>query len=279
MILFSFSFAENIYDFIIVGSGSAGCVLANRLTENPKWSVLLLETGKGENLLSRIPLFAPALQLTHYDWQYLMEYQPGFAMGMERNLLAWPRGRALGGSTVINYMIYTRGNPRDFDRWPPGWSYEEVLPYFLKSENSSLKNANYRYHNRGGYLSVEDSYQSPLVYAFVQGGQEMGYRRVDYTSPDQFGFSTVQANIRNGRRHSAAGAFLYPIRKRKNLHILTSAHVTKVLIDPHTKEALGVEYVRNGVKFRAYVKREVILSAGMLKMRLIRFSSTKEHFT
>lgn len=250
----------------MVGSGSAGCVIANRLSENPKWSVLLLETGKGENLISRVPLLAPALQLTHYDWQYLMEYQPGFAMGMERNLLAWPRGRALGGSTVINYMIYTRGNPRDFDRWAAagntGWSYQEVLPYFLKSENSSLRAADYRYHRQDGYLSVEDSYQSPLVQAFVHGGQELGYKRVDYTSPNQFGFSTVQANIRNGRRHSAAGAFLSPVRRRKNLHILTSAHVTQVLIDSQTREASGVEYVRNGRNFRAYVKREVILSAG-----------------
>lgn len=101
----------------MVGSGSAGCVIANRLSEVPHWNVLLLETGKGENLISRIPIIAPIFQLTHYDWQYLMEYQSGFAMGMDRQRLAWPRGRALGGSTVINYMIYTRGNPLDFDRF------------------------------------------------------------------------------------------------------------------------------------------------------------------
>lgn len=174
------------YDFIVVGSGSAGCVIANRLSEVLHWKVLLLETGKGENLLSRIPIIAPSFQLTPYDWQYLMEYQPGFAMGMENRRLAWPRGRALGGSTVINYMIYTRGNPQDFDRWAaqgnPGWSYREVLPYFVKSENSSLRRADYRYHQQGGYWSVEDIYQSPLVRAFVEGGRELGHRYVVCTT-------------------------------------------------------------------------------------------------
>lgn len=108
---------------------------------------------------------------------------------------------------------------------------------------------------------MEDVYQSPLVDAFVKGGRELGHRYVDYTSPDQFGFSTVQANTLLGRRHSAARAFLQPIRHRKNLHVLTSAHVTQVLID-HNRRAYGVKYVRNGVKHTAYVKKEVVLSAG-----------------
>lgn len=256
------------YDFIIIGAGSAGCVLANRLSEIKNWKILLLEAGKVENDLSILPVAAPGLQLTHYDWQYTMEFDPGFAGGMINNILAYPRGKGLGGTSIINYMIYTRGNPVDYDRWAalgnPGWSYQEVLPYFLKSENASLKFSDPKYHNTNGYLSVQDTYQSELVYAFIEAGEELGYKRVDYAGPAQIGFNTVLGTVKKGRRHSVAKAFLKPIiGRRKNLHIITSAFVTKVLIDPRSYSVYGVEFTaRNGEKKTALASKEVVLSAG-----------------
>ncbi|KAF5272048.1 hypothetical protein FQR65_LT05029 [Abscondita terminalis] len=258
---------ESSYDFIIVGSGSAGAVIANRLSEVPEWKVLLLEAGIGAGITADYPpLIAPILQRTQYDWNYVMEYDPGFARGMNENRLFWPRGKGLGGSTLINYMIYTRGNPLDFDRWAaqgnPGWSYKDVLPYFMKSERTRLRRANPKFHNWNGYWSTEDIYQSPLVEAFVKGGKELGYENVDYTSAYQFGFSTVQANTIRGRRHSVAKAFLEPFRNRTNLIIITSAHVTRVLINPTTKQAYGVEFVRQNQSYQALASKEVVLSAG-----------------
>ncbi|KAF5286192.1 hypothetical protein FQA39_LY16362 [Lamprigera yunnana] len=255
------------YDFIVVGSGSAGCVIANRLSEVPEWNVLLVEAGVAAGMTAEYPpILAPILQRTQYDWNYVMEYDRGFARGMNGKRLFWPRGKGLGGSTLINYMIYTRGNPLDFDRWAaqgnPGWSFKDVLPYFMKSEKTRLRHANPKYHNTNGYLSTEDIFQSQLVDAFVKGGEELGYKNVDYTSPDQFGFSTVQANTIHGRRHSAAKAFLEPFRYRTNLQILTSAHVTQILINETTKEAYGIEFVKTKSKYRAFASKEVIISAG-----------------
>lgn len=144
----------------------------------------------------------------------------------------------------------------------PGWSYEEVLPYFLKSENATLEDANYEYHNTTGPLSIEDGYRSPFVYAYLKAAQELGHRWVDYNSKDQFGFSPIQATMRNGQRHTAARAFLQPVKDRPNLTILPLAYVTKVIIDAKTKTAQGVQYVRLGIPYTAYATKEVILSAG-----------------
>ncbi|KAJ8958511.1 hypothetical protein NQ318_002305 [Aromia moschata] len=148
-------------------------------------------------------------------------------------------------------------------RFVSGWSYEEVLPYYLKSEGSRIRNADYRYHNTDGYLGVDDVYQSPLVEAFIRAGEELGLPHIDYNSPvNSFGVSTVQATVRGGKRSSAARAFLWPIRDRPNLDILTSAFVTKILIDQDTREAYGVKFKRLGKLYKALAKREVILSAG-----------------
>ncbi|CAH0546469.1 unnamed protein product [Brassicogethes aeneus] len=254
------------YDFIIVGSGSAGAVLANRLSEVNNWNILLLEAGQPGNIITAIPLMAPIFQVTPYNWNYTMEKQDGICLGMEDNTCAWPRGRALGGSTVINYVIYTRGNPIDYKRWSdegnPGWSYEEVLPYFLKSENCDIGSlCDSKYHNRGGYLNVEYPYASILSKQFYKAGLEMGSKYVDYNTEDYLGYSRIQANLRRGRRDSVATAFLYPILQRPNLRILTSARVTKVLIN-EDKLAYGVEFYRRGKKYTVTAKKEVILSAG-----------------
>ncbi|KAJ8985225.1 hypothetical protein NQ317_018254, partial [Molorchus minor] len=261
------AFSGSVYDFIIVGSGSAGSVLANRLSENPKWKILLLEAGSRPNLFTDVPFAAPVFQLTPYNWGYTMEKQQGFCNAMEEGLCAWPRGRALGGSTVINYVIYTRGNPTDFDRWAargnPGWSYGDVLPYYLKSENCNLgKECNSRYHQSGGWLSNEYPYATKLTDIFLRAGEELGEKIVDYNTPNFMGFSKIQANLKRGKRHSASAAFLDPISKRPNLDIVTSAKVTKILINPRNRQVYGVEFHRRGRTHRVKSKKEVVLSAG-----------------
>ncbi|XP_049879221.1 glucose dehydrogenase [FAD, quinone]-like [Pectinophora gossypiella] len=259
------------YDFIIVGAGSAGSVLASRLSEGKQASVLLLEAGKPESLFTNVPVLAPFFQQTEYVWQYLMEPQDGVCIGMEGGRCFWPRGKAVGGSSVINYMIYTRGLPADWDGIAAngnyGWSYQEVLPYYMKSERAYLKGLkDSPWHGRDGELAVEDiPFRSKLSKAFLDAGKLLGHRRVDYNSPDYFGFSYIQATMARGRRCSTANAFLHPHKKRKNLHILHSTRATKVLIDPVTKRAYGVEFHRNGQVYQVGAKKEVLLSAGPIE--------------
>lgn len=187
--------------------------------------------------------------------------------GFENHRMKWPRGRALGGSTVINFMIYTRGNRHDYNKWAnqgnPGWSYADVLPYFIKSEKSTLQNPHPGLHGRSGYVGVSDIYQSNLLEAFLKGGDELGLPTFDYNANERsFGVSPIQATVSHGRRHSTARAYLHPIRHRENLHMLTSAYVTKILIEPTTRQTYGVEFTRFGKKYRITASKEVILSAG-----------------
>lgn len=186
---------------------------------------------------------------------------------MEDQRCNWPRGKAVGGTSVINYMIYTRGNRVDYDRWAaagnPGWFYDEVLPYFKKSERVNIVNHEPYYHGHDGYLSVEDvSHRSRVLEPFLKGAQEIGHQFLDYNGKNQFGFGYVQATTQRGRRHSVAKAFLRPVKQRPNLHILTDARATKLLIDPGNKRAFGVEYYKNGRKRIVRARKEVVLSAG-----------------
>lgn len=188
--------------------------------------------------------------------------------GREGKKCAIPRGKALGGSSVIYFLMHMRGNPRDFDRWSEagnyGWSYNEVLPYFMKSERANIgKYTDSPFHNRNGLWGVSyNSLRTPLVKAFVRANNIMGLPEIDYNSDHQMGVSYVQANTLNGRRHSAYKAFLEPILHRPNLHIMVNTRVTKILIDPETRTAYGVEFRRHHKNYRITAKREVILSAG-----------------
>lgn len=258
------------FDFIIVGAGTAGCVLANRLTENPDWKVLLIEAGQSENLLMDIPLVVQYLQANRdVNWGYRPQSSNVSCLAMVDNRCLWPRGKVMGGSSVLNYMIYTRGNRKDYDNWEamgnPGWGYDDVLPYFKKLENSRIKNASPDYAGKGGPLTVSEvDWKSDVAKAFVAAGLEMGWPYVDYNGPSQIGVSYLQTSTKDGRRDSSNVAYLYPIQRRKNLFIRKLSQVTKILIDPKTKTATGVQYMCNG-KFRTVLaRREVIVSAGAI---------------
>ncbi|KAL1453730.1 hypothetical protein WDU94_010046, partial [Cyamophila willieti] len=257
------------YDFIVVGAGPAGCVVTNRLTENLDWKVLLLEAGDEEIVLTDIPETAHYLQFTNYNWNFTTEFQPGACRGLINERCPWPSGRAVGGGSIINNNIYTRGNPNDFDRWleagNEGWGYADLLPYFKKSEDidiPELKRS--EFHGVGGPLNIDyPPFTSKLVEAFLESAQEVGLNLTDYNHPDRnLGFSRIQATIQFGRRHSASQAFLVPIAERVNFHIMKKAHVTKILIEPKTKRAFGVEFMKDNKKRVVYAKKEVILSSG-----------------
>ncbi|KAL7742752.1 hypothetical protein ACLKA6_003319 [Drosophila palustris] len=257
------------YDFIVVGAGAAGCTLAARLSENPNWSVYLIEAGGVENLMHLMPLMAPSLQLTASNWNYKSVPQRFACRGMYNKECALPRGKVLGGTSSMNFMIYNRGNRRDFDAWAErgnhGWSYAEVLPYFLRSESAQLQGLEQSpYHNHSGPLSVEDvRFRTSMSHAYLRAAQEAGHPRTDYNGESQLGVSYVQATTLKGRRHSAFRAYIEPVRaRRKNLHILTLARVTRVLIDEATKTAYGVELRHAGIQYQVRARREVILSAG-----------------
>ncbi|XP_015180329.1 PREDICTED: glucose dehydrogenase [FAD, quinone]-like isoform X2 [Polistes dominula] len=181
----------------------------------------------------------------------------------------WPRGRVLGGSSVLNVMAYVRGNRLDYDNWARmgniGWSYEEVLPYFLKSEdNRNPYLAKSPYHNTSGYLTVQEApWTSPLAIAFLQAGQELGYEIRDINGESQTGFMIPQATIRRGSRCSSAKAFLRPVKNRPNLHVALNTQVLKVLFNDE-KRATGIEFLRYGLKQTVKVRREIILSAGAI---------------
>ncbi|XP_043491508.1 glucose dehydrogenase [FAD, quinone]-like [Polistes fuscatus] len=262
---------NRMYDFIIVGGGSAGAVVASRLSEVSNWSVLLIEAGDNENEISEVPIFAGYSQLTELDWKYRTtpSTTSAYCLAMVEDRCNWPRGKVLGGSSVLNAMVYVRGNRLDYDNWArmgnTGWSYEEVLPYFLKSEdnrNPYLEKS--PYHRTGGYLTVQEPpWRSPLAIAFLQAGQELGYENRDINGESQTGFMIVQATIRRGSRCSSAKAFLRPVKNRPNLHVALNAQVLKVLFNAE-KRATGIEFLRYGLKQTVKVRREIILSTGAI---------------
>lgn len=174
----------------------------------------------------------------------------------------------MGGSSVLNYMVYTRGNRRDYDNWAaqgnPGWDFKNVSQYFRKMENNIADNITPNFHGKGGPLTVSNTkFKSTTARAFVEAGIEQGMPDIDYNGPSQIGFSYLQATVKNGTRHSTNVAYLHPIHDRKNLHVKKFSHVTKLLIDEN-KNVYGVEFFSHGQKFRVNATREVVLSAGAI---------------
>uniref|UniRef100_A0A1B6LGQ0 Glucose-methanol-choline oxidoreductase N-terminal domain-containing protein n=1 Tax=Graphocephala atropunctata TaxID=36148 RepID=A0A1B6LGQ0_9HEMI len=266
------------FDFIIVGAGSAGCVIANRLTESGKWNVLLIEAGGDPSKTTEVPALFGALQETDEDWKYQTDPEEDNCLGMIDDNCNWPRGKVLGGSSAINALLYVRGNDRDYNNWAAagnnGWSYEEVLPYFKKSEDlhaqEVLKTKDWKkYHSVGGNLGVgswNNSELDPVKKAFRAGMAELGYGyNPDPSGKTQMGYALLQGSLtRDGKRSTTAKAFLSPIRHRANLKVAKHALATKVLINAETKTAYGITLKKNGTLINVLSSKEVILSAGSL---------------
>jgi len=252
------------YDFIIIGAGSAGCVLANRLSADPTNRVLLLEAGgRDRNPLFRLPMLMGKLFHSGiYNWHYHTEPEPY----LNGRSLYWPRGKVLGGTSTINGMIYVRGNRHDYDRWSqlglPGWSYDEVLPAFRRSEAHIQRNG--EFHNSDGELTVcRARGHNPLMDVFCEAGVQAGYPlNDDFNGASQEGFGRYDFTIRNGKRWSASWAFLRSVLGRKNLTVITGAETTRVIIEDG--RATGVEYLKDGNLAKARASREIVLSAGVV---------------
>jgi choline dehydrogenase len=247
-----------MFDYVIVGAGSAGCVLANRLTEDPDVSVLLLEAGPpdvSDNI--HVPLGYLKLARTEVDWDYDSAPEP-FCDGRRIPL---PRGRTLGGSSSLNAMVYIRGNRADYDGWGvPGWSYDDLLPYFKRAEDNE-RGAD-EFHGVGGPLPVSESRSNnPMVAAFVEAGVEAGLpRNADFNGATQDGMGVYQLTQRGGMRASTAVAYLHPVEERENLTVMPYMLVHRILFDG--TRAVGVEAAQLGQLQEFRAEREVILCGG-----------------
>jgi choline dehydrogenase len=254
--------ATETFDFIIVGAGSAGCVLANRLTASGRHRVLLLEVGPpARHPWLHIPLgFGKLFTDRRYNWCYATEPQPECH---GRQVIA-PRGKVLGGSSAINGLIYIRGQPEDYDLWRQlgnvGWSFEDVLPYFRKAEDNE-RGAD-QFHGSGGPLAVSNARdQHPIALAYIEAAQQCGYpRNDDFNGAVQEGAGLYQTTSRGGVRCSAATGYLKPARRRGNLRIVSRALATRIVFDG--RRATGVEYLVDGEKRTAGASAEVIVSSG-----------------
>ncbi|XP_055678439.1 glucose dehydrogenase [FAD, quinone]-like [Lutzomyia longipalpis] len=259
------------YDFIVVGAGSAGSVVAGRLSENPQWKILLLEAGGDPPMESEIPGLAFGVLQDEYNWQYYAEKSDSVGLAYPKGIY-WPRGKLLGGCSSINMMVYVRGNRHDYDEWEKmgntGWKYKDVLRYFKRSQDNRHRDlfemSGSDFHALGGPLKTETFYSASdtMRNVIMNGAQEIGYKKnEDINGADQMGWGATTGTIEKGQRCSTARAFLKPAENRTNLHVIRNAQVTKVLLSDQG-EAEGVEFLYKNKTFQSKSSREIILSAG-----------------
>lgn len=252
------------FDYVIVGAGSAGCVLANRLSADPGCRVLLLEAGPRDwNPFIHMPAgLAQLIKFKSLNWSYQTEPEPN----LNNRRLYWPRGKVLGGSSSINAMCYIRGHASDYDDWRdlgnPGWGFEDVLPYFRRAEDQGRGES--EMHGADGPLGVSDlQHVNELSRVFIQAAEQAEYfRNIDFNGPVQRGFGLYQVTQRNGRRCSTARGYLHPVRKRPNLTVRTGALSSRIMFEG--QRACGVEYRRLGVTRKVRAEREVLLCGGAI---------------
>jgi len=253
------------YDYIVVGAGSAGCVIANRLSQDFSNKVLLLEAGGSDRrFFVQMPIgYGVTYHQKAVNWMYMTEPSPD----ADNKPSYWPRGKVMGGSSSINAMVYVRGNPKDFDEWSemgnPGWSYQDVLPYFKRME--SWQNGADSYRGGKGPLKVSEVTDQlhPLCKNFLSAAQEIGINlNRDMNGEKQEGVGNYQITTHRGQRMSASKAYLWPIKGRTNLTVIKNALASRVLIKD--KKAYGVEYLKSGKTQQVFAKCEVILSAGSI---------------
>ncbi|KAF6202603.1 hypothetical protein GE061_003001 [Apolygus lucorum] len=270
------------YDFIIVGAGSAGSVVASRLSENSDWNVLLVEAGSQETHFSKTPAIFPALFSTHYNWNYTTVPQKKTCLGSD-GICPYPRGRSLGGSSATNGMIFLRGYKLDYERWGqdnPGWSFEDVHPFFLKSQDNRIEGLKDRGTDGPLTVSTPSSYNVKIRDSLIKAGLEMGMKNEECMNYEKDCIELVPMSIRDGRRCSASRAYLEPVaEKRKNLHILTKALVTKITTEGN--RATGIEMsVDPGKSINVKATKEVVVSAGAIdspKVLMLSGIGPKQH--
>ncbi|XP_066261293.1 glucose dehydrogenase [FAD, quinone]-like [Euwallacea similis] len=258
------------YDFIIVGGGSSGSVIASRLSEIPEWRILLLEAGQPETTATKVPVMHSCLKghSSPFTWGYYSTPQNYSCLNMEEKRCFIPTPKALGGTTAINDMLYTRGNARDYDMWADnglkGWCWTSLSPYFKKIEDAHLEcitdPASHRY---GGPVHLENPrYPSSTVVHLLKAAEEIGLDEIDVNGKNSLGLGIPHLMAKNGQRFSTTDAYLQQAQNRKNLEIKPFTQVTKIIISEHTKEARAVKFIHEGHHFKASATKEIILAAG-----------------